>query len=156
MARENVLHKLDETDRKIINETQGGFPLTDTPYADVAAAIGIAEQDLMDRVARLVDIGALSRFGPLYNAEKMGGGLTLAAMEVPEDRFDTVVEQVNAHAEVAHNYKREHALNMWFVLATEQPQQVQEVIQLIEQETGIKVYDMPKKQEFFLELKVMV
>ena len=38
-------------------------------------------------------------------------------MAVPEERFETVTAQVNAHPEIAHNYRRAHALNMWFVLA---------------------------------------
>jgi DNA-binding Lrp family transcriptional regulator len=77
-------------------------------------------------------------------------------LKVPEQRFDEVTEIVNSFPEVAHNYARSHALNMWFVLATEQPEQVQKVIQAIEQQTGLTVYNMPKIQEYYVGLQLEV
>jgi len=144
---------LDAMDRDIINALQGGFPITEQPYADTAARLGMDEDELITRIDRLLDDGTLSRFGPMYHAERMGGALTLAAIAVPEDRFDAVAEQVNAHAEVAHNYAREHELNMWFVLATEAPDRIDEVIAEIEEETGLRVYNMPKTEEFYIGLR---
>lgn len=147
---------IDETDRKIINTFQGGFPITPHPYADAAATIGIEELDLIERLTRLKETGALSRFGPLYNAERSGGAVTLAAMEVPTERYEEVAAMVNARDEVAHNYERTHKLNMWFVLAVENPDEIDAVNAAIEAETGVKVLNMPKLEEYFLELKLEV
>lgn len=144
---------LDDTDRAIINALQGGFPLCEEPYAEAAKDLGISEDDLISRLKRLLNDGALSRFGPMYHAERLGGGLTLAALKVPEERYEEVTEAVNALPEVAHNYAREHALNMWFVLATETPDGIQEAIERIEEATGLTVYNMPKKEEFFVGLR---
>jgi hypothetical protein len=77
-------------------------------------------------------------------------------MKVPEERYDEVIDVVNSFAEVAHNYARDHELNMWFVVATEIPQQVTSVIQQIQEKTGIRVYNMPKQHEFFLGLRFEV
>ena len=96
--------------------------------------------------------GLLSRFGPMYHAEKMGGGLTLAAIKVPTERYDEVTDIVNSFDQVAHNYARDHVLNMWFVVATETPDEITRVIKDIEQQTRLRVYNMPKQQEFFLQL----
>ena len=144
---------LDTLDRAIINELQGGFPICETPYAEVARQLGTNEAELISRLQRLLDEKILSRFGPMYHAERLGGGLTLAAMAIPDEQFDTVAEQVNAFPEVAHNYAREHELNMWFVLATETPQRIDEVIGEIESSTGFDVINMPKEQEFFIGLR---
>jgi siroheme decarboxylase len=144
---------LDALDRSIINELQGGFPVCARPYAEVAARLGTDEGELIARLQRLLAEGVLSRFGPMYHAERLGGGLTLAAMQVPEGEFDRVAEQVNAFPEVAHNYAREHALNMWFVLATETPERIAQVIAEIERATGHPVYNMPKLQEFYIGLR---
>lgn len=144
---------LDAVDRRIINELQGGFPVCARPYRVVAERLGLAEDDLIVRLERLLADGYLSRFGPMYHAERLGGGLTLAAMAVPAERFDAVAEQVNAVPEVAHNYAREHELNMWFVLATDRPQRIAEVIGEIEARTGLAVVDLPKQQEFFVGLR---
>jgi hypothetical protein len=92
----------------------------------------------------------------MYHAERMGGALTLAAMQVPAADFERVAALVNAHPEVAHNYAREHAFNMWFVLATETPARVDAVIADIERETGHRVYNMPKLEEFFVGLRFTV
>jgi len=147
---------MDALDRRIVNELQGGFPVCDRPFAAVAARLDTDEETLIARLQALLDSGVLSRFGPMYHAERMGGALTLAAMEVPEERFDEVAEQVNAFPEVAHNYRREHRFNMWFVLATEAPERIGEIVSAIEGRTGLKVYDMPKREEFYVGLHFQV
>ncbi len=149
-------HDLDATDRMIINALQGGFRVVERPYGAAAEDLGLTENVLMARLQRLLDEGSLSRFGPLYNAERLGGGAMLAAMRVPEDRFDAVAETVNAYAEVAHNYARDHALNMWFVVSTDRVSRIEEVCREIENATGLDVYPMPKLEEFFIGLRFEV
>jgi DNA-binding Lrp family transcriptional regulator len=145
---------LDSVDRAIVNALQDGFPIAERPYAEAAAALGLGETGLLERLEALLANGTLSRFGPMFNAERMGGAFCLCAMAVPEERFDEVVTLVNAHAEVAHNYERKHALNMWFVLATEHPEAIGEIVTKIKSETGLEVYAFPKLEEFFIGFKV--
>src|SRR5512139_3437811 len=99
---------MDELDRRIINVLQTGFPIAERPYRQAAEHLGITEDELIARIDHLLQQQTLSRFGPLYDAEAMGGALTLAALEVPEERFEEVTEIVNAFPEVAHNYARSH------------------------------------------------
>ncbi|MGD2062350.1 MAG: AsnC family transcriptional regulator [Nitrospirota bacterium] len=147
---------LDEIDRAILNRLQAGFPVSARPFAEAAGALAIDESDLIARIDRLLKEGLLTRFGPLYDAQRMGGGVTLAAMEVPEVALDAVAEQINAYPEIAHNYVRNHPLNLWFVLATERPEQIAEVLARISRETGVAVYDFPKEEEFFIGLQLRV
>jgi len=147
---------IDPTGKAIINGLQGGFPLTPRPFRDAGAALGLSEGELLEGVRDLVGAGQLSRFGPLWNAEMLGGDVCLAAIAVPPDRFDAVAEQVNAHPEIAHNYERTHALNMWFVVSAEDPNRVAQVIAEIEAETGLTVHAMPKMHEFFVGFRVEV
>jgi len=147
---------MDDIDRRIINHLQDGFPIVAEPYAEVASRLGIAEEDLIDRLQALLYEGALSRFGPLFNAERMGGALTLCAMAVGEARFEEVAGIVNSYTEVAHNYARAHNLNMWFVLATDAENRILEVIADIERRCGLRVYNLPKTQEYFVGLKLCV
>lgn len=146
---------MDGIDRQIINQWQGGFPICERPYAVVAETLGIEESDLLRRLQRLRDEGDLSRFGPMYNIERMGGAFCLAAMKIPETVFDEIAEQVNRFPEVAHNYRREHEFNMWFVLATERQDEIEQTAVQIENVTGFKVFLFPKLDEFFVELKLM-
>ncbi len=145
---------MDAIDKKIINYLQGGFPVCDSPYLEVAEQLGLTEQTLINRIKCLLDTGLLSRFGPLYHAEEMGGALTLAAVKAPQQQFDQIAEIINAFPEVAHNYQRSHELNMWFVIATDLTERLTEVIQEIEQKTGLSVYNMPKIKEYFVGLKL--
>ena len=145
---------LSDTDRRIINALQGGFPLGDTPYRDVAEGLGMTETALLTRLEDMLARRVLTRFGPMYHIERMGGRFVLAAMAVPESRFEAVSAQVNALPEVAHNYRREHALNMWFVLATETVDGIDAAIAQIESETGLKVFPFPKLKEYFVEMKL--
>jgi DNA-binding Lrp family transcriptional regulator len=145
---------MDATDRRIINALQGGFPLCTRPYAEVADSLGLCEAELIERLDDLLKQRVLSRFGPLYDAERLGGAVTLAAMAVPAARFEEVAETVNAFPEVAHNYARDHRLNMWFVVACDTPGRIAEVLAEIEDAAGLAVLDLPKEEEFFLELKL--
>jgi DNA-binding Lrp family transcriptional regulator len=145
---------MDEIDKQIINALQDGFPICDAPYRQVATQLGLTEQELIDRLKALLNNGTLTRFGPLYNAEQMGGALTLAAVKAPQERYDEITEIINAFPEIAHNYARNHELNMWFVIATETPEQVSQTIDAIERQTGLTVYNMPKNKEYFVNLKL--
>ncbi len=145
---------MDSTDKAIVNRLQQGFPVCDSPFLYIAGELGITESDLLVRLQAMLDEGVLSRFGPMYHAEQMGGALTLAALKVPESRFDEVAEIVNAFPEVAHNYARNHSLNMWFVLATENPEQISAVIGQIEAATDLTVYNMPKISEYYVGLQL--
>ncbi|MGZ0078371.1 Lrp/AsnC family transcriptional regulator [Methylomonas sp. YC3] len=145
---------MDAIDKAIINRLQQGFPICAAPYQRVAEELGLVEAELLSRLQKMLAEGVLSRFGPMYHAEQMGGALTLAALKVPEARFDEVTEIVNSFPEVAHNYARNHPLNMWFVLATEQPEQVAKVIAEIERRTGLPVFNMPKISEYYVGLQL--
>ncbi len=153
MKRATRTVALDATDRAIVNALQGGFPVCANPYAEAAQVLGLTEEALIARLQRLLDEGVLSRFGPLYHAERLGGALSLAALKIPPHDFERVNALVNALPEVAHNYERNHTLNMWFVLATETPQQQRDAIARIERETGYTVYNMPKITEYFIGLR---
>jgi DNA-binding Lrp family transcriptional regulator len=144
---------MDTIDRQIINALQGGFPICERPYAEAAAALGLSEDELIARLERLLADGTLTRFGPMYHAERLGGALTLAAMRVPAADVERVADIVNGFPEVAHNYERGHAFNLWFVLATERPERIGAVIREIERATGFKVYNLPKQEEFYVGLK---
>ena len=147
---------MNELQRRFINQYQGGFPVVEHPYSTVAAYLGTDETTLISAIQGLLDEGILSRFGPLYDASSIGGGLTLAAMSVPEDEFDCVVDLINELPEVAHNYRREHTLNMWFVIATETPELLHKAIAKIEKLAELPVYNFPKIQTFYLGLWLLL
>ena len=147
---------LDARDARLIARLHGDLPLTDHPFAAVGAELGMDEDEVLERLRRLLAQGVLTRFGPLYRIESAGGQFVLAALEVPEDHFDAVAATVNAQPEVAHNYRREHAFNMWFVIAAESAALAQAVLDRIGRLTGLTVHAFPKEREYFVELRLPI
>ena len=143
---------MDDLDRGIVNSLQGAFPVSERPFRDAGTRLGMSEEELIQRIRRLLDERVLTRFGPMWQLERLGGVYALAAMKVPRGEFDAVADKVNALPEVAHNYEREHAFNMWFVLAAETRAALDNAVARIERETGHRVYLMPKTEEFFVRL----
>lgn len=146
--------KMDALDCELVNILQDGIGITERPYLSVARQLGVDENDVVRRIARLREDGYLSRFGPMFDAEKMGGAITLCAMEVPADSLESVAATLNALPEVAHNYERDHALNMWFVVATDAPDRLLWVIEEVEAATGCTVFNLPKLDEYFIGLRL--
>jgi siroheme decarboxylase len=145
---------ISDIDRKLINSLQDDLPLTSHPFAAIAEELGLSEEDVIDRTRRLRDDGLLTRFGPFFDAEALGGAFCLCAIAVPADQFEEVLTKVNAYSEVAHNYERNHRLNMWFVLATESKAEIDRTVAAIEQDTGLQVLLFPKEREFFIGFRV--
>jgi len=141
---------LTRLQRDFLNRFQGGFPLTGRPYHRVAAMLGTDEATLISNVGGLLEDGWLTRFGPLFDAERLGGRFTLAALCVPEADFNRTAVTVNSLPQVAHNYRRDHPLNMWFVLAAPSGSRLRETIMRIQSLTGLPLYDFPKLREFHL------
>ena len=143
---------IDLLDARLIDRLQMALPLTERPFADVGAELGLSEAQVIERLDRLLRTGVLTRLGPLFQIERAGGMFILAALAVPEARYAEVTEQVNALPEVAHNYRREHALNMWFVVAAETPEAAWSACDAVAARTGLHVHAFPKEREFFVSL----
>jgi len=146
---------MDELERAIVNRLQGGFALGERPFAEAAKELGTEEATLIAKLGAMLDAGTLTRFGPMYDVERMGGAFTLCAMSVPQADFERVAALVNAHPEVAHNYERAHRYNMWFVVAAASRAQIAPLLAAIEAETGYPVLDLPREREYFIELRLV-
>ncbi|MBK7842354.1 MAG: hypothetical protein IPJ71_01465 [Bdellovibrionales bacterium] len=142
-----------DQESSLLNKLQDGLSIEESPFLQLANDFNLSESELLSIIEKKLLDGSLTRFGPMFNVEKFGGEFTLVAMKVPEAQFEEVTKLVNAHVEVAHNYRREHALNMWFVTATDSKRATEEVLKTIESETGLKTFAMPKLEEYFLDLR---
>jgi DNA-binding Lrp family transcriptional regulator len=142
---------LTALEKCLLNEYQRGFPLCPEPYAEIAAQLGVAEIDVIQTLESLQRRGFISRVGPVF-APQRAGASTLAALAVPEDRLESVANLVSAYAEVNHNYQREHAWNLWFVVTAPDQQRVEQVLADIEAATGLAVLNLPLERAFYIDL----
>lgn len=143
--------ELSEQDRQLLNRFQHELPLSPHPYAEMAAACGMTEQQVIEKLRYWNDKGVLSRVGAVINHQRLGAS-TLAALAVPEDQLQEVAELVSGYPEVNHNYKREHRFNLWFVLAAPDQQQLDDVLEAIRERTGLPLLNLPMLKAHHLDL----
>jgi len=143
--------ELDPIDRRLLNDFQRDLPLTSRPFAAIAKRLRIAEDEVLQRLRRLLADGLISRIGPVFTPRRLGSS-TLAAMAVPPSRLEQVAELVNSYPEVNHNYEREHRLNLWFVATAADPQQLEQVLNEIATHSGLEVISLPLEQDYHIDL----
>ncbi len=142
---------LDAIDRRLLNEFQSGLPLSSRPFAEMGRSLGIGEAEVIERLRRLTEAGAVSRVGPVFRPKRVGVS-TLAAMSVPPGRLEAVAALVNTYPEVNHNYEREHRFNLWFVLTAPDEESLDRVRNEIAGRTGLPVLDLPMLAEYHIDL----
>ncbi len=142
---------MNSLEKRLLNEFQRDFPLSPTPYADIAARLDVTEAEVLDALRRLSESGAISRVGPVIRPHAIGAS-TLAALRVPPERLEAVAAIVNGYPEVNHNYEREHAYNLWFVLTAPSKQRLHEVLRDIERRTNLSPINLPLVRDYHIDL----
>jgi len=142
---------LSDLERHLLNDYQHGFPLSPTPYADIAHELGVSEAEVLATLTRLQQQGAVSRVGAVLRPNTVGVS-TLAAMAVPNAELETVAALVSAYPEVNHNYEREHSLNLWFVVTAPDSVRLQQVLDDIAARSGYEVLPFPLIEDYHIDL----
>jgi DNA-binding Lrp family transcriptional regulator len=109
--------ELDDVDRELLNAVQWDFPLDARPYAVLGERLGISEPEVRDRVAKLKDTGVLRQLSAIFDTRALGYTSALVAAKVDAERVDEAAAAVSEHPGVSHNYKRNHAYNLWYTIA---------------------------------------
>jgi DNA-binding Lrp family transcriptional regulator len=139
---------MDEIDKKILNLIQEEFPLHERPYAEIGRQVGIDEKEAMDRVQKLKDEGIIRRIGVVFEPKKLDYTSTLCGVHVDEEKLMAVVEVINRHTGVTHNYEREGDLNLWFTIIMDNAKGIDTFIEDLERRFSLKIYRFPKKRVF--------
>ena len=142
---------LTALEKCLLNEYQRGFPLCTSPFALIAGQQGVTEEAVIRTLESLQQRGLISRVGPVF-APQRAGASTLAALSVPDAELAQVADLVSRFEAVNHNYEREHRYNLWFVVTAADEGQVQQVLDSIEQQTGLPVLNLPLERSFYIDL----
>ena len=144
---------LDDTDKRLLNEIQSHFPITDRPYMEVATRLGLRESEVLDRVKRLKEAGIIRRIGGNFHSHKLDFVSTLCAARVPEDKIEEFVAAVNRYSGVTHNYLRNHDYNIWFTFIAEEMDIVTRALEDIAEETGVRdILNLPALKMFKIKV----
>ncbi|MFB6345856.1 MAG: Lrp/AsnC family transcriptional regulator, partial [bacterium] len=147
------MSSLTSDERIVLNNLQGGLPITPRPFEKLSEELGLDEGTILGTLRRLRKNNRLSRFGAVLNTRAMGGDSRLAAVSVPEDSRDQAASVINDYRTVTHNYVRDHDLNLWFVLSARSADRIDSTMGAIEDELGETVFDLPKLTEYYVGLR---
>ncbi|MDX8130236.1 Lrp/AsnC family transcriptional regulator [Methylomonas sp. BW4-1] len=137
--------------KRLLNDYQQDFPLSPTPYRDIAEQLGVSEDEVLNAFQTLSEQQMISRIGPVIAPNSIGNS-ALVAMAVPEFDLPRVAELVSAYPEVNHNYERENRFNLWFVLIADSEAHLKGVIADIETQTGYPAMLLPMLADYFINL----
>lgn len=143
--------ELSALEKRLLNRWQKGFPLTPTPYADIARELGTSEALVLTLLEKLQQQGVISRVGPVFRPKKVGAS-TLAAMAVPSQELERVAAIISSYQEVNHNYEREHRFNLWFVVTAGDEEKLHAVLREMEERAGHAVMNLPLEHQYHIDL----
>ena len=112
-----LIHELDNIDKQILNDIQWTFPLVERPFLELAKEYHISEEQVIERIKKLKDIGIIRQISAIFDTRKLGYKSALVAFAVKENKIEAVANEINKHPGVSHNYERNHEYNLWFTLA---------------------------------------
>jgi DNA-binding Lrp family transcriptional regulator len=143
------MQELDPTDSAILNRIQSDFPITSRPFLAVADELGITEEEVLERVARLKAGGVIRRIGGNFVPGKLGYVSTLCAASVPADKIESFAEVVNRYPGVTHNYQRDNTYNVWFTFIAPSMEEIEDNLRQIAEDTGVNdILNLPATKVF--------
>jgi len=132
--------RLDERDKAIMSVIQSNFPVDRRPFERLAAYLDADAEDIASRVRQMRGDGVIRRLGAVFDSRSLGYVSTLVAGRIDPDRIDEVAAEVSKLTGVTHNYRREHAYNLWFTLTCESPGRLEETLDDLRERTGIREF----------------
>jgi DNA-binding Lrp family transcriptional regulator len=140
---------MDDIDRKLLNEIQSDFPVTQKPYKDLGVRLSCSEDNILTRIKRLKREGIIRRIGGNFDSQRIGFTTTLCAARVSGDTIEEFVRVVNKYPGVTHNYLRDHYYNIWFTFVAPNMKMIDRYIEEIMKHTGIEeILNLPAVKRF--------
>ena len=145
------MNQFELIEQRLINEFQHDFPCVERPYEEIAAKLGLDESAVLARLGALKEAGVISRIGPVFAPGRVGCS-TLAALAVPPDQFVTTANWISSLPETNHNYEREDAFNLWFVITAPDQTHLKQTITHIESHCAFPLLVLPLLEQFHIDL----
>ena len=129
------MQTVDDVDGRLLNRIQGDFPLVAQPFSVLGDWLELSESDVIARVARMKRDQIIRQISAIFDTRQLGYKSSLVAMQVPNERVDEAGAIINQHPGVSHNYRRNHAYNLWFTIAVPPSVDIARTVELIGQDT---------------------
>lgn len=105
---------VDALDRRLIEATQTGLPLAARPYHVLGAQLGIAAQEVMARLRRMMACGIIRRIGAVPNHYALGySANAMSVWDVDDGELTRLGPRIGQLEFVSHCYRRPRRLPEW-------------------------------------------
>ena len=129
----------------LIRALNGPLPMTGQPFAEVAARVGVAEEQVLKRIRVWKEDGTIRRFGARVNHRRLGfsaNGMSVWCVE--EDKAEEAGAFMSAQPEVSHCYLRPRypswPHNLYAMIHGKSEEEVRAVARRISEHTGLADY----------------
>lgn len=138
---------LSEKEKDLVRLLQDDIPLTPAPFADMGAAVGMSEAEVLEKVRQWLAEGTIRRFGAMVRHQRLGyKANAMSAWDVPDERTEEVGAMFSEAGEVSHCYQRPRAegwdYNVFAMIHAATPGECQEVAAKLSERAGISKYDL--------------
>lgn len=105
---------IESLDRALLAAIEDGLPVVSQPYAEVARLIGTTEDDVIERLHRLLGDGVIKRLGLVIRHRALGfKANAMVVWDIPDEDVDRVAARLTEHPYVTLCYRRPRRLPDW-------------------------------------------
>jgi siroheme decarboxylase len=105
---------MDEAERRLVSVLQEGLPLFIRPFALIAERIGASESDVLGRIGRWLEEGAIKRFGVVVRHHELGyRANAMLVHDIADERVSELGRALAEEPAVTLCYRRPRRLPDW-------------------------------------------
>lgn len=140
---------LTEQDRLLLGALEGGLPLAPRPYAEVAEAAGLTEEQAIVRLRDLLGRGVVKRLGLVVRHRELGyRANAMVVWDVPDEVVDDIGRRMAAVPYVTLCYQRPRRppawpYNLFCMIHGRDRDAVEALVRTLAEETGLA--DAPRE-----------
>lgn len=139
--------RLSDREQELVRYLQEDIPLTPRPFADIAGAVRMTEEEVVDKVREWVADGTIRRFGAMVRHQRLGyKANAMSAWDVPDERVEEIGVALSAAPEVSHCYQRPRAdgwdFNIFAMIHAATEAECEEIAAGLSRKIGIDSYSL--------------
>ncbi len=139
------MRQLSEKEKKVLAVIQNGFPISQNPFEQMAAEVGVETKDFLQVLEKWKKDGILRRAGAIVNHFKAGFGVSaMVVWKVEAKKVENAGKILAGFKEVSHAYERQTAenwpYNLYTMVHCETIEALKNVVNKMSQASGIKEY----------------
>jgi len=138
----------EDRQNDVIRSVQHAVPFTQRPFAEIGAAVGLPEAQVLELLNKWSAQGVLREISAILEGSNLGYESALVAGTVPDADLERTVAIVNEHPTVTHNYLRDHDYTLWYTIAAPLDPGLDAHVEALSRTTGIAFYPLRRTATF--------